>query len=136
MREYCFPYREEISESFGQIPRPAVEVFVKAQTGQWFRVFAYVDSGADFSLFPKGLCKLLGIELKAGQRSLIQGISGKPGVVYLHELEMRIGDTNFNVRVGFAASERMPYLLGGLDVLDHFDIRFEKHRACFIEREE
>lgn len=130
MREYCFPYREEISESFGQIPRPAVEVFLKAQTDQWFRVFAYVDSGADFSLFPKGLCKLLGLELKAGQRSLIQGVSGKTGVVYLHELEMRIGDTNLNVRVGFAASERMPYLLGRLDVLDHFDIR------CFIEREE
>ena len=80
------------------------------------------------------MCKLLGLELKAGQRSLIQGVSGKPGVVYLHELEMRIGETNLNVRVGFAASERMPYLLGRLDVLDHFDIRFEKNRVCFLER--
>ena len=67
---------------------------------------------------------------------MIQGVSGKPGVVYLHELEMRIGDKNLNVRVGFAASERMPYLLERLDVLDHFDIRFEKHRVCFIERGE
>ena len=136
MREYCFPYREELSEVFGRIPRPAVEVFLKAQTGRWFRVFAYADSGADFSLFPKGLCKLLGLELKAGQRNLIQGVSGKPGVVYLHKLEMRIGDTNLNVRVGFAASDRMPYLLGRLDVLDHFDIRFEHMRVCFIERED
>jgi hypothetical protein len=134
MREYCFPYREEISEAFGRIPRPAVEVFLKAQTGQWFRVFAYADSGADFSLFPKGICKLLGLELKAGQRSLIQGVSGKPGVVYLHSVEMRIGETNLSVRVGFASSERMPYLLGRLDVLDHFDIRFEKNRVCFTER--
>ncbi len=136
MREYCFPYREEISESFGQIPRPVVEVFFKAQAGQWFGVFAYADSGADFSIFPKGLCKLLGLKLTMGQRSVIQGVSGKPGVIYLHTLEMKIGATNLNARVGFAASEQMPYLLGRLDILDHFDIRFEKNRVCFIEREE
>ena len=135
MREYCFPYREELSETFGRIARPAVEVFLKAQTGPRFRVFAYADSGADFSLFPRGICKMLGLELKTGQRSLIQGVSGKPGVVYLHRVEMRIGETSISVRVGFATSERMPYLLGRLDVLDHFDIRFEKGRVCFVERE-
>ena len=48
---------------------------------------------------------------------------------------MRIGETSISVRVGFATSERMPYLLGRLDVLDHFDIRFEKGRVCFVERE-
>jgi hypothetical protein len=48
---------------------------------------------------------------------------------------MRIGEASLSVRVGFAASERMPYLLGRIDVLDHFDIRFEKNRVCFIERE-
>jgi hypothetical protein len=135
MREYCFPYREELSETFGRISRPAVEIFLRARTGPWFRVFAYADSGADFSLFPKGVCKLLGLELNAGERSLIQGVSGKPGVVYLHKVEMRIGEASLSVRVGFAASERMPYLLGRIDVLDHFDIRFEKNRVCFIERE-
>src|SRR5713226_7967788 len=94
MREYCFPYREELSETFGRIPRPAVEIFLRARTGPWFRVFAYADSGADFSLFPKGVCKLLGLELNAGERSLIQGVSGKPGVVYMQKVEMRLGEAS------------------------------------------
>jgi len=135
MREYCFPYREEPSGAFGRIPRPIVEVFLRVQTGEWLKVFPYADSGADFSLFPKGICKLLGLKLKAGQRNLIQGVSGKPMIVYLHTVEMRIGEMTLSARVGFAASERMPYLLGRLDVLNHFDIRFEKDRVCFIERE-
>ena len=29
----------------------------------------------------------------------------------------------------------MPYLLGRLDMLEHFDIRFEKDEVCFIVRE-
>lgn len=135
MREYCFPYREEPSKAFGRIARPVVEVFLRGQTGEWFKVFPYADSGADFSLFPKGICKLLGLQLKAGQRSLIQGVSGKPMVIYLHRVEMRIGEKSFSARVGFAVSERMPYLLGRLDVLEHFDIRFEKDRVCFAERD-
>lgn len=100
------------------------------------KVFPYADSGADFSLFPKGICKLLGLQLKAGQRSSIQGVGGKPIIVYLHRVEMRIGEKSFGARVGFAASERMPYLLGRLDVLEYFDIRFERDRVCFVEREE
>jgi len=136
MREYCFPYREEPSGAFGRIPRPVVEVFLKAQTGKWLKVFPYADSGADFSLFPKGICKLLGLKLKAGQRNLIQGVGGKSTVIYLHTVEMRIGEMTFSARAGFAVRERVPYLLGRLDVLDRFDIRFEKDRVCFIEREE
>lgn len=135
MREYCFPYREERSKALGSIARPVVEVSLREQTGEWFKVFPYADSGADFSLFPKGICKLLGLQLKAAQRSLIQGVGGKPTVVYLHRVEMRIGEKDFSARVGFATSERMPYLLGRLDVLEHFDIRFEKDRVCFTERE-
>jgi predicted aspartyl protease len=135
MREYCFPYREELSEDFGRIKRPVVEVLLRDQTGQWIKVFPYVDSGADFSLFPKGVCKLLNLKLDAGQRKLIQGVSGKPAVIYLHRVEMRIGEINFSARVGFAVSERMPYLLGRLDVLEHFDIRFEEDRVCLTERQ-
>jgi len=135
MREYSFPYREEPSKAFGRIARPVVEVSLREQSGAWVKVFPYADSGADFSLFPKGICKLLGLQLKAGQRSLIQGVGGKATVVYLHTVKMRIGEKSFNARVGFAVSERMPYLLGRLDVLEHFGIRFEKDKVCFIERE-
>jgi hypothetical protein len=138
MREYGFPYREEPSRTFGRIARPVVEVSLRQEsgTGIWVKVFPYVDSGADFSLFPKGICRLLGLGLNEGQRSSIQGVGGKAAAIYLHTVQMRLGETIFNARVGFSASERVPYLLGRLDVLEHFDIRFERDKVCFIERED
>jgi hypothetical protein len=135
MREYTFPYREEPSKTFGRIARPVVEVSLRQQSGNWVKIFPYADSGADFSLFPRGICKLLGLELMAGRRSMVQGVGGKPAAVYLHTVQMRIGETNFQARVGFSASERVAYLLGRLDALEHFDIRFEKDKVCFVERQ-
>lgn len=134
MTEYCFPYEPEPSRAFGSVPRPIIEAYLRTQAGGWFRVTPYADSGADFSVMPKSVCKVLGLKLKAGQRALIGGISGRPQVVYIHQVQMRIGAREFTARVGFAFNERLPYLLGRMDVLEHFDIRFELGRVCFAER--
>lgn len=134
MTEYCFPYREEVSRVFGPIGRPVIEAYLKAADGNWFKVFPYADSGADFSLFPRSVAKILGLKLKAGQRSFIQGVGGKRLVIYLHRVELRIGAKELTLRAGFAFSDRVPYLLGRIDVLDHFDIRFELNRVCFVEK--
>ncbi len=77
---------------------------------------------------------MLGLKLKAGQRALIGGISGRSQVVYIHQVQMRIGARELTAKVGFAFNERMPYLLGRMDVLEHFDLRFELDRVCFVER--
>jgi hypothetical protein len=134
MKEYCFPYREEVSRVFGHIGRPVVEAHLKAADGNWFKVFPYADSGADFSLFPRSVAKILSLKLKTGQRSFIQGVGGRRLVIYIHRVELRIGDKKLSVRAGFAFSDRVPYLLGRIDMLEHFDIRFELHRVCFVER--
>lgn len=134
MTEYCFPYEPEPSRAFGSVLRPVIEAYLKAADGTWFKIFPYADSGADFSLFPRSVCKALGLNLKSGQRALIGGISGRPQVVYIHRVQMRIGVKEFSARVGFAFSDRLPYLLGRLDILDQFDIRFEQDRVCFVER--
>lgn len=134
MTEYCFPYREEASMVFGRIGRPVIEAYPKAADGSWFKIFPYADSGADFSLFPRSMAKILGLKLKAGQKSFIQGVSGRRLVIYLHRIELRIGAKEFSARAGFALSDRVPYLLGRIDLLDHFDIRFEANRVCFVEK--
>ena len=134
MKEYCFPYRKEPSRVFGLIDRPVVDVYLKTEEGDWFKVFLYVDSGADFTLFPKSVCKILGLKLKTGQRSCIGGVGGKPLVIYIHQVVMKIGDREFNARVRFAMREIIPYLLGRIDLLDYFDMRFEGSRVCFVEQ--
>lgn len=135
MKEYCFPYKKEPSRTFGLIDRPVIETLLKTKEGRWFKVFPYTDSGADFTIFPKSVCKVLGLKLKEGQKSLIGGISGGPLTIYIHTVEMKIGDREFRCRVGFAMKEDISYLLGRMHVLDNFDIRFEKTRVCFVERD-
>lgn len=134
MKEYYFPYKKEPSRTFGVIDRPVIEAFLKTKEAKWFKVFPYTDSGADFTIFPKSVCKVLGLKLKKGQKSFIGGISGRPLTVHIHRVEMKIGDKEFSCRAGFAMKEDISYLLGRMDVLDHFDIRFEKDRVCFVER--
>ena len=134
MKEYCFPYKKEPSGTFGLIERPVVEAFLRTKEGGWFKVFPYADSGADFTIFPKSVCKVLGLKLKEGQKSLIGAISDKLLTIYIHTVEMRIGDREFRCRVGFTMKENISYLLSRMHVLDHFDIRFEKTRVCFVER--
>ena len=70
--------------------------------------------------------------VKTGLYVPIVTFSGSP--IYIHQVVMKIGDREFNARVGFAMRESIPYLLGRIDLLDHFDIRFEGNRVCFVER--
>ncbi|MFQ6094202.1 MAG: hypothetical protein ACE5OR_16275, partial [bacterium] len=61
--------------------------------------------------------------------------TGRPLVAYIHRIEMKIGNKVFTARVGFAMRENIAYLLGRMDVLEYFDIRFESDRVCFVEKE-
>jgi len=132
--ERVFPYRKELSGVFGRVDRPRIEVHLKAQTGRWIKVSPYADSGADFTLFPRSVSKLLGLKLRSGRKSLIGGINGPPLVIYVHTVEMKIGRKEFAAKVAFANSDQVPYLLGKIDTLEHFEICFEKARVRFIER--
>ncbi len=133
-KEYTFPYKKEFSKLLGEIYRPVVEVHLRSKEGEWFKVFPYADSGADITLSPRSVCKILGLNLKDGKRSSIAGIGGRSLAVYLHKIKMRIGDKEIVVRVGFTQRENVPYLLGRLDILDHFNICFEEDRVRFVER--
>ena len=103
--EWVFPYRKEPSDILGLIDRPVVEVHLRTKAGNWLSAIAYADSGADFTLFPKSVCKLLGLRLRLGRKSLIGGISGSALSVFIHTVEMRTFIRNcFFVWIGNAGN--------------------------------
>ena len=128
MKRYIFKYREEVTRSGEIIHRPVATVFLKG-TKEWFQFDPYVDSGADTSLFSKGDCELLGLNLKDGEKQFIGGISGTLLQVYIHEIVIRLGNEEFTCQVGFADIEGIPRLLGRKGIFTRFYIGFDEKKG-------
>lgn len=134
MKRFSFPYKKEPSTVFGYVHRPVVEVYLRTRVGDWFKVSAYADSGADITVFPRSVCELLGLRLQDGQDSTVTGVGGEEIRIFIHKIMVRIGDEELKIRAGFAERESIPYLLGRTDILTYFNILFEEHRVVFIRK--
>lgn len=134
MRRFCFPWRREYSRILGIVYRPVAEVEIRGWPDGWIAIIAYVDSGADISLFPRRVGEaLLGLKIEEGKEHLLRGIGGEPLKSYVHDIQMRLGDKDFKARAAFAETNEVPHLLGRMDVFDVFDVFFDHKRrqTCF-----
>jgi len=132
-----FKFREELSRDGEIIHRPVAEVFIQGKSGEWFKFYPYVDSGADINLFPRADCKLLGFNLRKGNSFDIGGVTGHTLKCYNHRLKFRIGDEEFEAEIGFTNSDKIPRLLGRKDVLNNFTICLNgmKQETSFIKNQ-
>jgi len=114
MKEHIYPYR-----SIRGITSPRIPVKIM-KGGKIARIYAYVDSGATYSVFSDDEAEKLGIAMETGEeRSLITGDGGSI-LIYLHEIGIEIGECKFNAVVGFSD-------LGRKDV-------FERLIFCFDDK--
>ncbi len=96
---------------------------------QWRMASFYVDSGAFYSLMHARFAAALGMDFTSGRKIFAQVGDGSLIPVYLHQLPLQIGSTQFQAPVGF--SERLGVafnLLGRIGV-------FERFQICFHERQ-
>jgi len=127
MRQYAFPYRREYSGLVGEIYRPVATVYLQSSDGRWVGFTVYADSGADITLLPRSACEGLGYDLRTGKEGHVGEITRGRIRVYVHEINMKLGEETFRAKVAFADTENVPPLLGRADVFDHF-------RACYDNR--
>lgn len=129
-----FEYRKERSELVGEILRPVADLkFKSTKEDSWIEVEAYIDSGADITLIPLSLGKLLGFEFGKDNIKELSGISEGKISVIIKKVPLRLGDIELNIRVAWALIEEVPALLGRLDVFDRFRIIFdEKKKKIFF----
>ncbi|MBI3114970.1 MAG: retroviral-like aspartic protease [Candidatus Kerfeldbacteria bacterium] len=86
---------------YGQgILRPVIPVEVRFGK-QSVRYEVMVDSGADGSFFDWGIAETLGIDVEAGERVSVQGITGEPGDCFRHSVTLVVGGHEIAVPVGF-----------------------------------
>ena len=125
-----FEFRQEKSKHFGTILRPVatVKLFGEFPVKEIF----YVDSGADLTIIPRSVGELLELDLKERDIIDLYGVGEGALSVAIKKIEMEIGDTRITARIGWALTERVPLLLGRLDIFDKFQITFDA-RKRFIE---
>ncbi|MBI4990732.1 hypothetical protein HZB96_01405 [Candidatus Gottesmanbacteria bacterium] len=107
------------------IKRPVADVYIKSKSGRWIEFHPYIDSGADITLIPLSLGKLIGFSAESKKIEQIGGIRGSIPIIY-HQNKIRLGIYELNVKLGWALVEEVPPLLGRADIFDFFNITFRQ----------
>lgn len=129
-----FKYKEEsLGKGFGKIKRPVADIYLKTNTNSWIEFHPYIDSGADLTMIPLSLGKLLGFHLDERKVVQIGGIRGSVPVINT-QCQMRIGDGQFKVKIAWSLIEDVPPLLGRTDVFDKFEVTFKQSKNTIIFR--
>lgn len=92
------------------------------------KIWAFVDSGATFSMLTVDEAVRIGIDWRSGRRQMIVVGDGSYIPTYIHELPVQIGGTQITVLIGF--SERLGVgfnLLGRSGVFNQFEVCFNDH---------
>jgi len=136
MPALSFPYVEGASFIFGTVLRPLVSLEAYSELlEQWVLLENLLaDTGADISVLPRPLGELLIGDITTGRYAPLSGLN--PGAVlpaFIHTVQIRLGDEEFEMPVAVADSSLVPPVLGRRDALDRFIVRFVVGEETIIE---
>lgn len=126
-----FRYKEESLGNKGTIKRPIADISLRMRNETWIEFHPYIDSGADVTMIPFSLGKLLGFEIDEGKIQQIGGIRGNVPVIYT-KTALRIGEIEIFAQIAWALIEDVPPLLGRADIFDSFKVTFEQSKEIII----
>jgi hypothetical protein len=92
------------------------------------KIWAFVDSGATFSIFSIDDARRIGIEWEKGRRQMIVVGDGSFIPTYFHDLSLQVSDYEITAPIGF--SERLGVgfnILGRTGIFDQFQICFNDY---------
>jgi len=128
-----FPFLYITTNRFGKVFRPytTIQVFKKDLKVYVNRILV-VDTGADFTIFPRKDAFLFGIDLeKETTEEDTFGIGGKERIFLYKNLSVKLGDKELKIPVGFLDRNDIPALLGRQHFLEFIKVCFEKHKTIF-----
>ena len=116
----------------GIVPEPIIPVEVETVFG--FRVYDFlVDSGADSSLLPFSMMKLLGVKKNECKATKTFGIEGSGVTTFDSIMNIRLNKKKLAIRCSISARDDVPFILGRLDLFYHYSIIFDNkfHKIIF-----
>lgn len=128
-----FPFQYITTNRFGKVYRPYAKIHVyKKDLGVYVERILIVDSGADFTIFPRKDAFLFGIDLR---KETVQeetfGIGGKEKIYLYKNLRVKLGGKELVVPAGFLDRNDVPALLGRQNFLELFETTFKKYQTIF-----
>lgn len=128
-----FPFEYITTNRFGQVLRPYAKIQVfKKDLKIYVNRILVVDTGADFTMFPRKDAFLFGIDLR---KETIEeetfGVGGKERIFLYKNLNIKLGNKELRIPVGFLDRNDVPALLGRQQFLELFDVSFEQHKTIF-----
>ena len=103
---------------------PLIPISLRSKNS-WVEVWAYVDSEAFYSIFDDKVAELLGIKLEEGKRMLAVVGNGSFIPLYLHKVQMKLEEDEFEMEIGFSAKLGVGFNLLGMDLFDRYKVTFD-----------
>jgi len=114
---------------------PLIPVSIKTREGEWIEIWAYVDSGAFYSIFDDKIAELLNIDLLKGKRMLAVVGDGSFIPFYLHQVMIKLRDDEFMMKIGFSPKLGVGFNILGMDLFDRYKVSFDNRiKKVIFER--
>lgn len=127
-----FKFRKIASELFGEIYRPYADIIAYGRNGKARGITLVVDTGADYTIFPRREAALLGIDLDRDCTiHTTFGVGGARNVYLYKDLHVSLGNKKFKIPVGFLDTNEVPPLLGRQQFLELIKTCFVNHIVSF-----
>lgn len=128
-----FPFTFIGKTPLGKIYRPSAIVLAYSKIrNKWQPLEMVIDTGADYSLFPKRYAGILGINLtQECRKQTTLGVGGAETVYQYKNLPIKIGSWQRKIPVGFLKRDNLPPLLGRLECLEALHLSFKNKKSLF-----
>lgn len=130
MPSVAFPYSLHKGRSL-----PIIPVGISGRNDHWWRVNAYLDSGAFYSIFDESIAELLELNLATGKRMMAIVGDGDSMLFYLHLVFLQVGKDQFPMEIGFSNKLRVGFNILGLDLFDRYQVTFNNKRKVVLLQE-
>ena len=112
--------------TFGYVDgEPLVRLEMAKGNGEWQEFFAYVDSGASYSVFYSDHARVLGIDLKSGRKMNLMVGSGEKITVFVHKVRVKFSGGEFLAEIAFSDDLKI-----GMNLIGQHSF-FENFTFCF-----
>jgi len=131
-----FTFKKEKSSLLGTIYRPIATVLLQDKKSGVFKpITMIVDTGADYTLLPRFLAPVLGIDLnKDCQKLKTSGVGGEETVFFCKEkITVRLGEWERRIPFGFLDNDFIPPLLGRHEFFQTFETVFDDRKVSFVK---
>lgn len=110
---------------------PMIPIEIKGST--WVEFYAYVDSGASYSVFHSDIAEILGLNYENGEKTYITVGDGSLITVFKHQVQVSLEGQEFMASIGFSKNLGIGFnILGRESFFDRFVFCFDDKNKVLI----